>query len=66
MLYEVLISACLIAHPGSCAQFDVPLKTYPSIQLCSEHAQIDAMRWSKHKPGWQISKWTCVGSGETI
>lgn len=66
MLYEVLITACLITHPVSCAQFDIPVKTYPSIRQCTEHAQIDVMRWADRKPDWHVSKWTCTGSGEAI
>jgi hypothetical protein len=66
VLYEVLITACLIASPGSCMQFDVPVKTYPSIKSCAKHGQFDVLRWLDRKPEWQIDKWTCTGSGETI
>ncbi|WP_162901350.1 hypothetical protein [Breoghania sp. L-A4] len=66
MLYEVLITVCLIANPAHCRQVPVPVKLYASIRECSAHAQVDALRWAERKPGWRIAGWTCAPPSATI
>lgn len=63
-MYEILITACLLANPASCETFELPMLSYASVRECTYRAQLDAVRWAEGMPKWAIRKLTCTGVGQ--
>lgn len=66
VIYELVITVCLISHPVSCRKVELPLVNYPGIRQCLRSAPRDLVRWSVNRPKWKIARWTCLGHGESI
>lgn len=65
-MYELVITACLIAAPAQCTTFELTLTRYDNLDQCARRSTVDLVRWADRKPQWRISRWTCLALGETI
>ncbi|MCH9806242.1 MAG: hypothetical protein K0U74_00765 [Alphaproteobacteria bacterium] len=64
-MIEILVSACLIASPGTCK--DVSL-SYMADKVtpynCMMRGQVALTKWAAGHPKWKIAKWKCSASRE--
>jgi hypothetical protein len=58
-MYELIVVACLIAHPTECAEFSVPFQEAMGIRQCMREGQLHLAEWVAGHPEWVIRKWIC-------
>ncbi len=59
-MYELVILACLIAHPERCDSFTVPLEGGGGARECMHAGEIQLTRFIQEKPGWVVRRWRCA------
>ncbi len=59
-MLAIIISACLIADPGTCKDHRVPLDMEVDPTRCVMHAPPHFAQWADEHPGWRIVKWRCA------
>jgi hypothetical protein len=58
-MYELVIIACLIAHPARCEEFVLPVDGAAGIMQCMREGELELARWSADRPDWVIRRWRC-------
>jgi hypothetical protein len=58
-MIAIVISACLIANPGVCRDYRVPLAVEVDAKHCLFEAQPHFARWAAQHPNWEIKRWRC-------
>jgi hypothetical protein len=58
-MLAIIISACLVADPGTCRDYRVPLDMGIDPTSCAMHAPPHFAQWADEHPGWRIVKWHC-------
>ena len=61
-MFAIVISACLVADPGVCKDYRIPLDEQISSARCMLDAQPHFAKWMESHPGWQITRWKCAPS----
>ncbi len=59
-MLAIIISACLVAEPGTCRDYRVPLDYDADTTTCAMHAPPHFAQWADEHPGWRIVKWQCT------
>lgn len=59
-MIAIVISACLVADPGVCKDYRVPLAYDVDAKRCLFEAQPHLPRWAEQHPNWQIRSWRCA------
>ena len=59
-MLAIVISACLIADPGVCKDYRVPIEMETDTTSCVMHAPPHFAQWADEHPGWRVVKWQCV------
>lgn len=63
-MIAIVISACLVADPGVCRDYRIPLAMSVSTSNCMMDAQPHFANWAAQHPGWQIQRWHCTTANE--
>jgi hypothetical protein len=58
-VYELIVVACLLAHPGRCEEFPVPFQEPMGMTQCLREGQLHLAEWVAGHPKWVIRRWTC-------
>lgn len=58
-MLAIIISACLVADPGVCKDYRIPLDLDVDTARCALHAPPHFAQWAEEHPGWVIRKWQC-------
>jgi len=61
-MISIIISACLIAEPGVCKDYRIPLAADVDAKRCLVEAQPHLPRWAAEHPKWTIRSWRCASS----
>ena len=59
-MYELIVVACLIAHPARCEEFALPFQQPMGITECLRESQFHLVEWLTGHSGWKIRRWSCV------
>lgn len=59
-MLAIVISACLIADPGTCRDYRMPLDINTDTATCALNAPPHFAQWADEHPGWRIVKWRCA------
>jgi hypothetical protein len=59
-MYELIVVACLIAHPTKCEEFALPFQRPMGITECMREGQFHLVEWLTGHSGWKIRRWSCV------
>lgn len=59
-MIAIVISACLVANPGVCRDYRIPLAANVDAQHCLVDAPPHFATWADQHPGWQIKRWRCA------
>lgn len=59
-MLSILLSACLIADPTQCKDFQIPVDFEGSALQCSMVAPPYFVRWMEEHPEWRVQRWKCV------
>jgi hypothetical protein len=62
-MYELIVVACLIAHPARCEMFALPFQQPMSITECMHESQLHLVEWLAGHADWVIRRWTCALPG---
>lgn len=58
-MYELIVVACLIAHPAKCETFQVPFQAPIGVMECMREGQFRLVEWLADRPQWRVERWTC-------
>ena len=58
-MYELVMIACLIAHPGTCQEVHLPFQQAMGARACMEEAQFRMVEWVRTRPQWAVRRWRC-------
>ena len=58
-MFQLVVIACLIAHPARCEAFDVRFQEPMGMMQCLFQGQFRIAQWSRTMPGWQVRRWRC-------
>ena len=58
-MYELIVIACLIAHPARCEEFAVPFQEPMGMTACLREGQLHLAEWVAGHPDWLIRRWSC-------
>ena len=58
-MVQLVVIACLIAHPAECDSFDVPFYEPTGMRQCLFKGQLRIVQWLEEMPGWQVRRWRC-------
>jgi hypothetical protein len=58
-MYELILVACLIAHPTRCEEFPLPFQEPMGAMQCMREGQLYLTEWLAGHPDWVIRRWTC-------
>jgi hypothetical protein len=61
-MLSIILSGCLIAHPGQCRDFKIPVDFQMPAKYCTMAAQPVVAQWSAEHPQWEIKSWKCQPS----
>lgn len=61
-MLSIILSGCLIAHPGQCRDFKIPVDFLMPSKYCTMAAQPVVAQWSAEHPQWEIKSWKCQPS----
>lgn len=59
-MLAIIISACLVADPGICKDYRVPINQDFDLTKCAMYAPPHFAQWSEEHPGWQVKRWHCT------
>ncbi len=63
-MITVVLSVCLIAQPMKCKDIQIPVLEVDEKMLtpwkCAHHGQLQAVKWIKTHPKYQIKRYKCV------
>lgn len=59
-MMTIVLSACLIANPGECKDFRLPLDGDIDAQSCVMNAPPFFAQWSEEHPAWRVMRWKCL------
>lgn len=63
-LYDLVLTVCLIAHPGDCRTERVNFTQGETAHSCMFLAPMEIARWSETHPGNRVTRWKCTPHGE--
>ncbi|MCC0008195.1 MAG: hypothetical protein H6876_08750 [Hyphomicrobiaceae bacterium] len=63
-MIAIIISACMIADPGVCKDYKIPLLSGIDPTRCALHAPPHFGNWANEHPGWRIIKWRCGAASD--
>lgn len=58
-MFELVLIACLVAHPGRCEAFNMPFEQPMSMMRCMVEGQFKIAQWAITRPGWKVRRWRC-------
>ncbi|HRN89390.1 hypothetical protein [Hyphomicrobium sp.] len=58
-MLTIILSACLVANPSECRNFELPLAVEMDVRRCAMVAPPYFARWIDEHPQWQIKGWKC-------
>lgn len=58
-MIAIIISACLVADPGTCKDYSIPLELDVDQTTCAMYAPAHFGQWADEHPGWAIQRWQC-------
>ena len=58
-MYELIVVACLLAHPAKCEEFAVSFHEPMSMTQCLREGQLHLAGWVAGHPDWVIRRWIC-------
>jgi hypothetical protein len=58
-MYELIVVACLIAHPAKCEEFAVPFERPMGVTQCLRQSQLRLAEWVAGHPDWVVRRWIC-------
>ena len=61
-MLSIVLSACLVANPGQCKDFKIPLDVDMDAMQCAMAAPPYFAQWVEEHPQWQIRRWKCQPS----
>jgi hypothetical protein len=59
-MLAIIISACLVADPGTCKDYRVSVDQDVEPSKCALWAPPHFAQWAEEHPGWRITKWHCT------
>lgn len=64
-MMAIVLSACLVADPGQCKDFKIPLDVAEDMDStqCAMLAPPYFAQWSEEHPAWQVRRWRCQPAG---
>jgi hypothetical protein len=63
-LVDLIVTACLLAHPTVCKDHHIMLQSQGSLRSCVYNAQLYLARWAGEHPGLKIVRWSCAGPNQ--
>ena len=57
---ELIVVACLIAHPAKCEEFALPFQQPMGITECMRESQFHLAEWLAGHSEWVIRRWSCA------
>jgi len=58
-MLAIIIQACLIAHPGTCEEHQIPILSGGNTYRCTMLAPLKFPGWAKKHPDLRIKRWRC-------
>jgi hypothetical protein len=59
-LVDLIVTVCLIAHPGACEKRHMLFEAKGSLRTCMYEAQFYLAKWSSEHPQYDIKRWQCA------
>jgi hypothetical protein len=59
-VYELIVVACLVAHPAKCEEFPLPFQQPMGMTECMREGQIYLVEWLAGHSDWVIRRWSCA------
>jgi hypothetical protein len=63
-MMTIVLSACLIAHPGQCKDFRVPIDVDMDPGRCTMVAPPYFAKWTDEHPAWRVMRWKCLPANQ--
>ncbi len=63
-MISFVISACLVAQPGQCKDYNFPLNDEYDQTSCMMNAPPYIAKWADEHPAWTVKSWRCAPSDE--
>jgi hypothetical protein len=61
-MMTIILSACLVADPGQCKDFRLPLDGDWDTRSCAMSAPPYFAKWMDEHPAWRVMRWKCQPS----
>ncbi|WGF89500.1 hypothetical protein [Marinivivus vitaminiproducens] len=58
-MFELVLTACLIANPAKCERIQLPFAEPSGITQCMFNGQLRAAEWKREHPSYDVRKWRC-------
>ena len=58
-MMTIILSACLVADPGQCKDFRLPLDGDMTATSCAMNAPPYFAQWMEEHPAWRVMRWKC-------
>ena len=63
-MMTIVLSACLIANPGQCKDFRVPIDVDMDPGKCTMVAPPYFAQWADEHPAWRVMRWKCLPANQ--
>lgn len=57
---DLIVTVCLIAHPGSCDTRHMLIESSGSLRTCMFKAEFYLAKWAAEHPQYEIKRWRCA------